>query len=220
MGRLSSSTILAVGLALAALPSGLLAQGAPQLPPILAPKKEPTPAPDGPRRSRALSPEVAAQLAAAAPKYTPAPPKPEPKPESEMVDAREVDKPRNGIIRLPRYIVVEPKPRVFNERNITSDKGLKDIAMRRYISDIDRALNRYSIPLFAPISIGSGDSTTEARALAMYAEDERLRNMTDMSDAANTVSKSDAAQGTYILRESQRTYMRTSDFGWQNDNKK
>src|ERR1041384_5012213 len=81
--------------------------------PNVAPaKKQPEPL----RASRAISPEVAAQLQGYAPKYTPPPPKPTPKPEDEEVDAREVDKPRNGIIRLPKYIVQEPKSPVLNER--------------------------------------------------------------------------------------------------------
>ena len=140
------------------------------------------------------------------PEYAPAPPKPAPTPETEQVDMREIDKPRNSIVRLPKYIVQEQKPPVFTERAITTDKGLADIAVRRYISEVDRALNRFTLPLFG--------TSTEARALAMYAEAERLRNMGDLADTANTVSKSDPAAGEYVRRESQKTYIRTSDFGW------
>lgn len=159
-----------------------------------------------PTRTRPISGEVAAALAAVSPKYTPAPPKPEPKPESEQVDLREVDKPKNGIVRLPKYIVQEPKPAVFRERDINTQKGLTDIAVRRYISDADRALNRFTLPLFG--------TSKEARALAMYAEDERLRNMSDLSEAAAAASKSDSAAGSYIRKEAQETFLRTSDFGW------
>jgi hypothetical protein len=149
---------------------------------------------------------VAAALAAAAPKYTPPPPKPPPKPESELVDMREIDKPKNTIVRLPKYIVQEPKPPVFTERSIHTEKGLTDIAMRRYISDADRALNRWSLPLFG--------TSKEARAMAMYAEDERLRNMASLEETAIAASKSDAAAGTYIRKEAQKTFLRSSDFGW------
>jgi hypothetical protein len=171
---------------------------------------DPTPAkkqPEAPRAARAISPEVSAQLQAYAPKYVPPPPKPAPKPEEEAVDARDVDKPRNGIIRLPKYIVQEPKSPVLNERAISTEKGIKDIAVRRYISEMDRVLNGFSLPFIG--------SSVEQRAMAMYAEDERLKNISDMKDAASTVSKGDAAQGAYILKESQKTFMRTSDFGWQ-----
>lgn len=214
MGRPTAFSLPLVAWAVIASPfaAPTFAQSTAPAPSILAPKPE-QPAPEAPRRTRTLSPAVAAQLAAAAPKYEPAPPKPEPKPEEE-VDAREVDKPRNGIIRLPKYIVQEAKPPVFNERAIHTKEGLTDIAVRRYISDVDRALNRFTIPLFASWSTGGG-SAIEKRAMAMYAEQERLNNINDLSDTANTVSKSDAAQGAYILRETQQTYLRTTDFGWQ-----
>jgi hypothetical protein len=169
-------------------------------------EKVPVPTTSTPKRTRAISSEVAAALAAAAPKYSPPPPKPEPKPEEEQPDMRDIDKPKNGIVRLPKYIVQEPKPAVFSERAIHTQKGLTDIAMRRYISDADRALNRFTLPLFG--------TSAESRALAMYAEDERLKNMSDLDDAANNASKSDAAAGAYIKKEAQKTFLRSSDYGW------
>jgi hypothetical protein len=174
--------------------------------PVLAPQSEKAPAPAASKRARAVSPGVAAALAAASPKYTPPPPKPEPKPEEELPDMREIDKPKNTIVRLPEYLVREPKPPVFTERSIHTEKGLTDIAMRRYISDVDRALNRFTLPLFG--------TSKEARALAMYAEEERLRNMAELNDTATAISTSDAAAGTYIRRETEKTFMRASDFGW------
>ena len=174
--------------------------------PILMPGAgEKAPAPAAPKR-RAISPEVSAALAAAAPKYTPPPPKPEPKPESEQVDMRDIDKPKNTIVRLPKYIVQEQKPVVFSERAIYTDKGLADIAVRRYISEVDRVLNGLPIPFVG--------SSIQARAMAMYAEDERLKNMADLRANAADAAKADPAAGAYILRETQQTYMRTSDFGW------
>jgi hypothetical protein len=175
--------------------------------PVLAPNQgERAPPPSAPKRARAVSPEVAAALATAAPKYTPPPPKPEPRPEEELPDLRDVDKPKNTIIRLPKVIVQEPRPAVFTERAIHTEKGLTDIAMRRYISDVDRALNRFTLPLFG--------TSKEARAMAMYAEDERLRNMSELEATAAAVSQGDAAAGAYIRRESEKTFMRSSDFGW------
>ena len=189
----------------------------PPPPSIFAPKKEKAETasrPAAPERTRAISPEVAAQLAASAPKYTPPPPAPEVKPAEPVaeVDAREIDKPRNNIIRLPKYVVQEPRPPVFTERAITTEKGIKDIAMRRYISDMDRALNRFRVPLFSGYSLLDPNST-EARALSQYADAERQQNIAETKDLASLVSKSDAAQGAYILRESQQTFMRAGDFG-------
>lgn len=213
MARIVTLKLLtaAVGVATFAWPAYAQQAVSPATSPILAPsaaeKVAPgNPPPAAPKRARAISPEVSAALSAVAPKYTPPPPKPEPKPESEQVDMREVDKPKNTIIRLPKYIVQEQKPVVFSERAITTDKGLADIAVRRYISDVDRALNRFTLPLFG--------SSAESRALAMYAEEERLKNMSDLRDSAIDAAKTDPAAGAYILRESRETYMRTSDFGW------
>lgn len=204
--------LFAAGLAPVA-PAQTAPAAAPGTSPVLnpAPAAEPAQAPAPRKRTRAISPELAAQLAASVPKYQPPPPKPPPKPEEEQVDMREIDKPKNTIIRLPKYVVQEPKSPVFSERAISTQKGLAAIAMRRYISEADRALNRYTLPLFG--------ISAEARALAMYAEDERLQNMTDLNDAARNASKSDAAAGTYIRREAEKTYLRSSDFGWHNGNK-
>jgi hypothetical protein len=159
-----------------------------------------------PARPRAISPEVAAQLSANIPKYSPPPPKPAPKPEEELPDMREIDKPKNTIIRLPKYVVQEQKPAVLDERAVHTSTGLADLAVRRYISEADRALNRFTLPLF-------GRSYQE-RALQMYAEEERLRNMSDLNDAAAMVSARDKEAGAYVKREAERTYLRSSDFGW------
>ena len=167
-------------------------------------------APPAPSRARAISPEVAAQLASVMPKFSPPPPKPASKPEEEAVVAVN-DTPRNGIIRLPKYIVREPRPPILNERAIHTVKGLTEIAMRRYLTEMDMALNKFTLPLFG--------TSAAARALAMYAEDERLRNMSEMHDAARMVSATNKAAGSYIMRETQETFMRTSDFGWHSPGK-
>ncbi|MEO6244953.1 MAG: hypothetical protein ABIQ12_05925 [Opitutaceae bacterium] len=187
---------------------GAAQPAAAEKPAILAEAKpEQSATPATPKRTRVISPEVAAALAAATPKYTPPPPKPPPPPpEEELPDARDLDKPKNAIVRLPKYIVREQKPVIFSERVINTEKGLTDIAMKRYISDVDRALNLTSLPFIGRLS--------EARALVLYSEDERLKNMADLRDAGINAGKVDSAAGSYILKESQSTYMRTSDFGW------
>ncbi|MGH7944701.1 MAG: hypothetical protein ACREH8_16145 [Opitutaceae bacterium] len=208
MARFTHVKLLAVSFGVAAFQPVVFAQTPvrPAAPPALSPvEAEKAPPPATSKRTRAVSPGVAAALAAASPKYTP-PPKAEPKREEELPDMREIDKPKNAIVRLPKYIVQEPKSPVFTERSIHTEKGLTEIAMRRYVSDVDRALNRFTLPLFG--------TSKEARALAMYAEDERLRNMSELEDTATAVSAADAAAGTYIRRESEKTFMRSSDFGW------
>lgn len=156
------------------------------------------------KRERAISSGVAAALADRMPKYSP-PPKPNP--EDEEVDLRDVDKPRNGIIRLPKYTVQEKKPPVFRERDLFNRAGFADLAKRRYLTGAYRALNSFYIPLFT--------ASPEEHALAMYAEDERLQNMADLKDNARTVSRSDSADAATIRDLADDTYMRRSEFGFQ-----
>lgn len=187
---------------------------APASSPVLAPgaaERAPAPTPTA-KRARAISPEAAAALAAASPKYEPPQPKPPPTPEAEQIDLRDVDKPKNQIIRLPKYIVQEPKPALLSERAVHTQKGLEEIAMRRFISETDRALNRFTLPLFG--------TSMKARAMAMYEEEERLRNMSDLHDAAVSTALVDRSAGAYILKESQQTFLRSSDFGWGGMNNK
>ena len=176
-------------------------------------KATPSPAPaESDKTPRVLSNEVSAAISAGMPKFNPAAKAPEPKPEDELPDLRETDKPKNQIIRLPQVLVREPRNPVLRERDVNTKENLTAIAERRYITDADRALNRWNI--FGTRSTSGGNSTS-ARALAMYAEEERLKNMTDLNDAAGLASASDKAAGAYIKREAQNTYLRSSDFGWR-----
>ena len=211
MARLFPSPLLA-WLGASLLPLTLSAQG---VPPVAAPapaeQAAEKPAESSlTKRSRPISSGVAAALAAASPKYTPPapkPPPPPPKPEEEQPDLRDLDKPKNGIVRLPKYVVREPKPVIFSERTISTKKGLTDIAMKRYLTETDRVLNRFRIPLLT--------MTNEERALAMYAEDERLKNMSDLKDNATAAGMADAADGSFLKKEAQKTFLRSSDFGWK-----
>lgn len=208
MSRLAFRPLISAALLLAASTVAAEAQSPSSQPPPgprAAPAESARDTESSAKRPRAISSGVAAQLAAAMPKYTPPPPQPEAKPQEE--DLRETDKPRNGIIRLPQYIVVGKRNPVLSERAVHTREGLAALAIRRYFTDVDRALNAYSLPLFG--------TSGEARALAMYEEDERLANMRDLAEDARAATLSDAAAGTYIKRETDRTFLRTGDFGWQ-----
>jgi hypothetical protein len=187
------STLLATGMLLA---SGMFAQSAGSM-------DTDSPARQRPLRERASSSSVSSALAASMPRYNP-PPKP--KPEDENVDLREVDKPRNGIIRLPKYTVQQRRPPVFRERDVYTSGGLADLARRRYLTPTYRLLNSVYIPFFT--------ASPEEHALAMYAEDERLGNMSDLKSTARDVGVADPAEGAYIKRVTNETYMRRSDFGY------
>lgn len=158
------------------------------------------------QRARAISSEVASALAAGMPKYEP--PKPaEPKVEAEEIDLRETDQPRNRIIRLPDYVVQEKKPPVFRERDLHTRKGLVDLAKQRYFSEAAQGLNRFRIPLF-----GQG---IDAYALQMQADAERLQNITDLKETADTIRAADPENATYIRRLTDDTYIRRNDFGYR-----
>jgi hypothetical protein len=84
-------------------------------------------------KPRVISPAVAAQLSAAAPKFAPPPAAPkEPNPVART-DLPASEKPKNAIIRLPAYVVQEPRVRVpTKERYVLTEKGQLDAAYRKH----------------------------------------------------------------------------------------
>lgn len=155
-----------------------------------------------PPKKRAISAGLAAALSASMPKYNP--PKPVKKSVDDDVDMRDVDKPRNHIIRLPKYVVQEDKPPVFTEREISTSKGLAAIALKRYFTETTRALNAVTIPIFGV--------SKEAYAEMLYAEDERLKNISDLNSAARDVNLVDPANAKAIRQATQDTYNRGIDY--------
>jgi hypothetical protein len=168
-----------------------------------APATNPDAVPAKPKRARVMSNEVAASLAPWMPKYSP--PKPvEPKAD-EDADIRDTDRPKNGIVRLPKYIVSEPKPPVFRDRDLHTKEEMTDLGLRRHRG----------------LGLGNIGGLNQPVALMMYQEQERLDNMADLKDDAKTAKRSgDSASADYISRETARTYYRPSDFGWNSDNPK
>jgi replicative DNA helicase len=73
-------------------------------------------------------------------------------------------------------IVEGERPPVFTEREINTDKGLQELAVKRYFSDAAQALNAVSIPFLG--------MSKEEIAMRMWEEDERLRQMTDFEERA------------------------------------
>jgi len=122
-------------------------------------------------KKRALSQDISKSLSFGI-KYQPPPP---PKPEEEEVDLRDSDKPKNEIIRLPKYVVEGTRPPVFIERNLYSNAMLKRLAYQRYLSPFSRnVLNTFRLPI-----IGGG---VEDYALMQYEADERKRAMAQLDD--------------------------------------
>ena len=150
-------------------------------------------------KPRPVSPATAALLAATMPKYDPPKPEPPPKPEEvKEVDLRDVDKPKNGIIRLPKYVVHGEKPPIFREEDLYTKRGLTDLAMSRHPGLGLGLLGMFNGPI----------------ALEMYREDARLESMADLAETAHAMSRGgDDAEGQYIMRATEETYAHQMDFG-------
>lgn len=83
-----------------------------------------------PSTARGISPQTAARLAALTPKYTPPPPA-APADENPVVKDTE-DKPKNGIVRLPAYLVREPKMPALSEAQVLTPRGRVDLAYKAF----------------------------------------------------------------------------------------
>jgi hypothetical protein len=85
---------------------------------------------DQTKRPRVISPEMATRLVATTPKFVP-PPEPGTAP-SPAPEAREPDRPLNQILRLPPYLVAEPKLAPTKERDVLTKKGKLAIALKKH----------------------------------------------------------------------------------------
>lgn len=158
-------------------------------------------------RRRTVSTDVSKSVTSGF-KYDPPPP---PTPEEDLVDMREIDKPRNQIIRLPKHVVQTKKPPVFNDRNLYSKEMLRRLAYQKYISSFNRnVLNKYRLPL-----IGGG---VDAYAMMMYEAEERERAMAETEDRIVMLRASgDDAEASRTKNDAQDTFMRRSGFGTNTD---
>jgi len=196
---MNRTNLLLTFVALSALPLALVAQEAvPATPPPSVSPEKPF---AQPKKDRSISQDLSHALSAGI-KYNPPPP---PKPAEEDVDLREIDKPKNGIIRLPKYVVEGQRPPVFNNRNLYSKEMLRRLAYQKYISSFSRnVLNKYRLPI-----IGGG---IDAYAMMMYEAEERKANMEEMADKVSMYRVSgDNAEADKLKNDSQRTFMRRSD---------
>jgi hypothetical protein len=168
--------------------------------------------PEKKRATRTMSPELAATLTAGI-KYE-APPAEKKKEEevaaavteAEETDLRETDKPRNTIIRLPKYVIQGERPPVFTERDLHTQKGLADLAVKRYLSAAHQSLNKYHLPHIM------GGMSSEDLAMMMYLEDERLRNMQDVNDKVYLYrTTGDTEEADRLKQDAASTFIRRSD---------
>ncbi len=150
--------------------------------------------------SRGISRETAAALSAAY-RYQPPPPEPE---DDEDVDMRDVDKPRNEIIRLPRFLVEEQRPPIFSEQNLYNARQLEKLAAQRYLSDFHRnMLSRYRI--------GRDD---EAYARLRYQEELRLQAISTFGQqAALYRAAGDDQKAAAVEEQSLSIFIRQPEIG-------
>jgi hypothetical protein len=171
MRTLSPATLFLVAAASCASPVAAQTTAPSALPPVPPTTSlAPSTAPETPR---AMSPAIAAHLAAQLPKF--APPKPTEAATSPAApaDVPETARPRNTIFRLPNYVVQEENPPAFKERHLLTPTGRLSLGLKRY-----PGLRFGSLPIFS----------NDGWALAMLEEDHRLERKAEMEDFVTLVS--------------------------------
>jgi hypothetical protein len=156
----------------------------------------PTPPADSDGVTRSVSPGIAAALSEGMPRYSP--PTPTPTPTAEDADVKDIDKPKNGIIRLPKYLVREARPPIFRNRDLYTKDGILDLTMKAHAGlQIGNIFGLNSSP------------KPGSPAYQMMVDDQRKDSMDDLYDTAHAMAQGgDFAQASYILEQSDNTYMR------------
>lgn len=165
---------------------------------LLAPKSRdamPLPPVDSDGETRTVSSKVAAALSMGMPKFNP--PTPTPTPVAEPQDLRDIDKPRNEIHRLPKYVVREARPPIFRDRDLFTKEGMLSLTMKRH----------------AGLMLGNiwglnANPKPGSPAYQMMVDDQRQDNIDDLNDTAHAISQGDPDGASYILQQTQGTYMR------------
>ena len=152
--------------------------------------------------ARVISPRLAALLAASFPRYVSLPERTESAAGNASMLQGEKGHFDEDILGLPKYIVRAPDIPAFHERDLYTPRGLAAIALKRYITPLDRALNRYRLP-FVGVS-------TESRALAMYAEDERLENIAEIERNVRAAALIDRSAATTLKHLADATFQRVN----------
>lgn len=131
-----------------------------------------------------------------------------PKPAEPKAPEPVEEEPKNGIVRLPSYIVEGYRPPVFSERDINTNKGLSDVAVRRYLGEVGTALNSFSLPFFG--------MSKEQYAMMRYEEEERLRNMKETNESIYLLRQTDPVGAERLKRDADSTFIRKGDFNLMN----
>jgi hypothetical protein len=160
---------------------------------VLAPKSPdyvPAPPSDSDGVTRSVSPGIAAALSSQMPKYNP--PTPTPVPIVDDRDMRDIDKPKNDIPRLPKFVVHEQRPPIFTAAELLTPTGLINLSIKRHPG----------------LAFGNILGLNDGVAADMYYADKRLIDMEDLADTAHAMARGgDTAEARYILQETKDTYM-------------
>lgn len=166
---------------------------------ILAKKMEAPPSallpdPDA-ANNRVVSSKVAAALSEGMPKYSPPTPTPTPVPETEEQDMRDVDKPKNQIKRLPKYVVHESRPPIFQKDALLTDAGKVELYIKEHPG----------------LRIGNLWGLNSSIALAMARDEQRLSAISDLQDTARAMARGgDADESKYIMQATQDAYIQNA----------
>jgi hypothetical protein len=167
---------------------------------VLAPKAPDstlTQAADPNDTGRPVSSRLTADITAGMPKYSP--PTPPPAVTADSPDMRDVDKPKNQIPRLPKYVVRESRPLVFRNRDLYTTEGLVNLSFKNHPG----------------LGFGNILGLNSGIAYEMYLDDQRQASIDDLTDTAHAMLRGgDKAEGQYILQASQEAYLRPVDEVW------
>jgi hypothetical protein len=140
--------------------------------------------------TKGISTATAARLNAAVPKFIPPAAT---APGAPASAARLEDKPKNGIVRLPDYIINEPKAPAFKERELLTGYGHLQLAYKRH-----PGLHFGSLPILSNNGI----------AFFMLEEDYRLERKKEMEELSGLIMSPTAR--AHAKDETQAVFMRTS----------
>ena len=147
---------------------------------------------------RIQSSELSTALVESMPKYDP------PKPVAPKPDAADTDKPKNGIVRLPKYVVRDRRPQIFTDKDVMTEQAKKDAAMKAYVMDLSGA---------NPYVAGGARILFQSYADQQYADAERASNISSLkADASLSAAGGDKAESDFIKSQSNDTYMRHQDW--------
>jgi hypothetical protein len=117
----------------------------------------------------------------------------------ESVDLRDVDKPKNQIPRLPKYVVRESRPLVFRNRDLYTTEGLVNLSFKNHPG----------------LGFGNLFGLNSKIAYDMYMDEQRQANIDDLTDTAQAMARGgDKAESQYILPASQEAFMRPIEETW------